>query len=42
MTELQTDCELLWTQLTIGNSNKLFVGAYYKPHNVNRFFSFVV
>ena len=32
MTELQTDCELLWTQFTIGNSNKLFVGAHYRPH----------
>jgi len=32
MTELQTDCELLRTQLTIGNSNKLFFGAYYRPH----------
>ena len=26
MTELRTDCELLWT------SSKLFVGAYYRPH----------
>ena len=33
MTELRTDCELLWTQLAIGNSSKLFVGAYYRPHN---------
>ena len=32
MTELRTDCELLWTQLAIGNSSKLFVGAYYRPH----------
>ena len=32
MTELQTECKLLWTQLIIGNSYKLFVGAYYRPH----------
>ena len=32
MIELRTDCELLWTQLAIGNSSKLFVGAYYRPH----------
>ena len=32
MTDLQTDCELLWIQTIVGNGNKLFVGAYYRPH----------
>ena len=32
MTDLQTDCELLWIQIILGNGNKLFVGAYYRPH----------
>jgi len=29
ITALQTDCELLWVQV---NGNKLFLGAYYRPH----------
>jgi len=27
---LQTDCELLWVQVMVGNGNKLFLGA--RPH----------
>ena len=29
MTALQTECELLWIQVVVGNGN---VGAYYRPH----------
>ena len=32
ITALQTNCELLWTQVAIGNRNKLYIGAYYRPH----------
>ena len=32
ITALQTNCELLWTQVAIGYSNKLYIGAYYRPH----------
>ena len=32
MTALQTECELLWIQVVVGNGNKLFIGAYYRPH----------
>jgi len=32
MTALQTECELLWIHVVIGNGSKLLVGAYYKPH----------
>ena len=32
ITALQTNCELLWTQVALGNCNKLYIGAYYRPH----------
>ena len=32
ITALQTNCELLWMQVAIGNRNKLYIGAYYRPH----------
>ena len=33
---MQTNCELLWTQVTIGYSNKLYISAYYRPHVGNQ------
>ena len=32
ITALQTSWELLWTQVIIGNHNKLYIGTYYRPH----------
>ena len=32
ITALQTNCELLWTQIVLANSNKLYIGAYYRLH----------
>ena len=32
ITALQTNCELLWMQVAIGNHNKLYIGAYYRSH----------
>ena len=32
MTALQTERELLWIQVVVGNGNKLFIGAYYRSH----------
>ena len=35
MTVLQTECELLWIQVVVGNGNKLLVGTYYRSHNID-------
>ena len=32
ITALQTNCELLWMLVAIGNRNKLYIGAYYRLH----------
>jgi len=29
---LQTDCELLWVQITINRDIKLYIGAFYRVH----------
>jgi len=32
VSSLQTDCELLWVQITINRGIKLYIGAYYRAH----------
>ena len=32
VSSLQTDCELLWVQITINRGIKLYIGAYYRVH----------
>ena len=29
---LITKCEIVWAQINLPDCNKLFVGAYYRPH----------
>ena len=29
---LKTKCEIVWAQIDLTDCNKLFVGAYYRPH----------
>ena len=29
---LTTNCEIVWAQINLPNCNKLFIGAYYRPH----------
>lgn len=37
MTSLQTDCELLWVQITVNRGIKLLIGAYYRPHTDDQY-----
>ena len=30
--ELQTNCEMVWAEVTISNARKLLVCSYYRPH----------
>lgn len=30
--ELQTDCEIVWAELSISNARKCYICAYYRPH----------
>ena len=30
--EFQTDCEIVWAEINIVGSNKMYIGSYYRPH----------
>ena len=34
-TELETDCEVVWTKLELAGCRSVYVAAFYRPHEID-------